>query len=53
MDKSKWIKLAISGLGLGLTLASTLVNDKVKDAKMEETITKKVAEALASKAEES
>ena len=53
MDKAKLAKIALSALGMGLTLASTLVNDKVKDAKLEETVTKKVGEALANQVKES
>ena len=53
MNKAKLAKLALSALGLGLTLASTLVNDKVKDTKLEETVAKKVEEALANQAKES
>ena len=52
MDKSKMMKLGLSALGMLLTIGSTLVNDKVKDDKMEETIEKKVKEALDNKAEE-
>lgn len=53
MDKAKLAKLALSALGVGLTLVSTMVNDKVKDTKLEETVAKKVAEALADQAKES
>lgn len=53
MNKAKLAKLALSALGFGLTLASTLVNDKVKDTKLEETVAKKVAEALSNQVEES
>lgn len=52
MDKSKMMKLGLSALGMLLTIGSTLVNDKVKDDKMEETIEKKVKEALDNQAEE-
>lgn len=53
MDKTKLAKLALSALGVGLTLASTLVNDKVKDSKLEETVAKKVEEALQNQVKES
>lgn len=53
MDKGKMVKLGLSVLGMALTIGSTLVNDKVKDAKMEETISKKVKEALSNQAKES
>lgn len=53
MDKAKIAKLALSALGIGLTLASTFVNDKVKDAKLEDTVAKKVAEALNNQTKES
>lgn len=46
MDKTKMFKVGLSVLGMGLTFVGTLVNDKVKDNKMEETIAKKVEEAL-------
>lgn len=46
MDKSKMVKLGLSVLGIALTIGSTLVNDKIKDDKLEETVTKKVKEAL-------
>lgn len=47
MDKSKMVKVGLSVLGMALTIGSTLVNDKVKDNKLEETIAEKVKEALA------
>lgn len=47
MDKSKMIKVGLSVLGMVLTIGSTLVNDKVKDNKLEETVAEKVKEALA------
>ena len=53
MDKAKMVKLGLSALGMVLTIGSTLVNDKVKDAKLEETVAKKVTEALANQAKES
>lgn len=46
LDKSKLVKLGLSVLGMALTFGATLVNDKVKDAKLEETVQKKVQEAL-------
>lgn len=53
MDKSKMVKLGMSALGIALTIGSTLVNDKVKSNQLEETVTKKVAEALENQAKES
>lgn len=53
MDKTKMVKLGLSALGVVLTIGSTLVNDKVKDAKLEETVSAKVKEALANQAKES
>lgn len=53
MDKSKMVKLGMSVLGIALTIGSTLVNDKVKNTQLEETVTKKVAEALENQAKES
>lgn len=46
MDKSKMVKVGLSVLGMVLTIGSTLVNDKVKDTKLEETVAEKVKEAL-------
>lgn len=53
MDKSKMVKVGLSVLGMALTIGSTLVNDKVKDNKLEETVAEKVKEALANQAKES
>lgn len=53
MDKTKLMKLGLSVLGVALTFGSTLVNDKIKDNKLNETITKKVEEALKNQAKES
>lgn len=53
MDKTKMMKLGLSTLGLVLTLGSTLVNDKVKDVKLEETVAEKVKEALNNQVKES
>lgn len=52
MDKSKLMKMGLSVLGIALTIGSTLVSDKVKSTELEETVTKKVNEALESKAKE-
>lgn len=52
MDKAKMMKIGLSALGMLLTIGSTLVNDKVKDSKMEETIAEKVKEALDNNAKE-
>ena len=46
MDKVKVGKYAMTVLGMVLTAAGTFINTKTQDAKMEEVITKKVAEAL-------
>lgn len=53
MDKSKMVKVGLSALGMILTIGSTLVNDKVKDAKLEDTVAEKVKEALSNQAKES
>lgn len=53
MDKTKMVKFGLSALGLVLTIGSTLVNDKVKDAKLEETVAEKVKEALNNQVKES
>ena len=46
MDKKMIGKLLMTGLGTVLMIASSFVNEKNQDMKMEETISKKVAEAL-------
>lgn len=53
MDKKMIGKYLMLALGTGLTLASSLVNQKNQDAKMEETIAEKVAEALSNQTKES
>ena len=52
MDKSKMLKLGLSVLGMLLTIGSTMVNDKIRDDKMEEMVDEKVKKALNDKAEE-
>ena len=53
MDKSKLVKLGLSVLGVALTVGSTIVSDKVKSAELEETVSKKVSEALGNQVKES
>lgn len=53
MDKSKLVKMGLSVLGVALTIGSTLVNDKVKSAELDETVAKKVNEALKNQVKES
>lgn len=53
MEKSKLLKAGLSALGFALTIGATLINDKVKSAELEETVAKKVTEALESKVKES
>ena len=53
MDKTKVMKFGLSALGMLMTIGATMINDKVKEREMEETIEEKVREALGSKAEES
>ena len=53
MNKTKLVKMGLSALGIILTIGSTLVNDKVKSAELEETVSKKVAEALNNQVKES
>ena len=53
MEKEKVVKYLMLGLGAALTVGSSLVNAHNQDRKMEETIAKKVSEALANQAEES
>ena len=53
MNKTKLTKLGLSVLGIALTIGSTLVSDKVKSAELEETVSKKVAEALNNQVKES
>lgn len=52
MDKSKMLKLGLSALGMLLTIGSTMVNDKIRDDKMEEMVDEKVKKALNDRAEE-
>ena len=52
MDKSKILKLGLSALGMLLTIGSTMVNDKIRDDKMEEMVDEKVKEALGNQAKE-
>ena len=49
MAKTKMMKLGMSVLGLAWTIGSTLVNSKVSDAKMEDTIREEVKKALENK----
>ena len=51
MDKSKMLKLGLSALGILLTIGSTMVNDKIRDDKMEEMVDEKVKKALNDQAE--
>lgn len=51
MDKSKMLKLGLSALGMLLTIGSTVVNDKIRDDKMEEMVDEKVKKALNDQAE--
>ena len=53
MDKQQVTKYLMLGLGAALTLGANLVNAKNQDDKMNETIAKKVAEALNDRAKES
>jgi hypothetical protein len=53
MDKKLIAKYGMMALGALLTVGSSLVNAKNQDVKMEETIAKKVSEALANQAKES
>lgn len=51
MDKSKMLKLGLSALGMLLTIGSAMVNDKIRDDKMEEMVDEKVKKALNDQAE--
>ena len=53
MDKAKAVKYLMLGLGAALTLGANLVNAKNQDNRMNETIAKKVAEALNEQTKES
>jgi hypothetical protein len=53
MDKSKLVKMGLSVLGVALTIGSTIVSDKVKSNELEETVAKKVNEALNNQVKES
>lgn len=52
MDKAKMIKTGLKIGALVLAGAVTLLNDKVAKSEMDETVAKKVAEALANQGEE-
>ena len=52
MDKAKLFKLGFSALGMLLTIGSTIVNDKIRDDKMEEMVDEKVKVALGDQAKE-
>lgn len=53
MDKAKVLKVVMSiGAGL-LTVGASLINSKLQDDKMNETVAEKVAEALNNQAKES
>ena len=52
MDKAKVIKTCLKIGALGLAAVVTIVNDKLAKQDMDETVAKKVAEALANQAEE-
>jgi hypothetical protein len=53
MDKAKVIKTGLKIGALVLAAAVTVINDKVAKNEMNETVTKKVAEALENQAKES
>ena len=53
MDKTKMMKFGLSALGMLMTIGATMINDKVKEREMEETIEEKVRESLDNQAEES
>ena len=53
MDKTKMMKFGLSALGMLMTIGATMINDKVKEREMEETIEEKVREALDNQTEES
>lgn len=53
MNKAKIIKTGLKIGALVLAGVVTLINDKVNKSEMDETVAKKVAEALANQTEES
>lgn len=53
MDKAKMLKTGLKLGALMLAGVVTVLNDKVAKSEMDETVAKKVAEALANQAEES
>lgn len=53
MEKAKLMKMGLSVLGTVLMLGANLINDKVKNDQLDETVAKKVAEALENQAKES
>lgn len=53
MDKAKAIKTGLKLGALALAAAVTLLNDKVSKTEMEETVVKKVTEAISNQTKES
>lgn len=53
MDAKKVLKFAMPAVAATLTLVSGLISSKLQDDKMNETIAKKVEEALSNQAGES
>lgn len=53
MDKAKVLKTVLKVGALGLAAVVTVINDKVAKNEMNETVAKKVAEALENQAKES
>ena len=53
MDKAKVIKTGLKIGALVLAGVVTIINDRVSKSEMDETVAKKVTEALAHRAEES
>lgn len=53
MDKAKVLKTVLKVGALALAAAVTVINDKVAKTDMDETVAKKVAEALENQAKES
>lgn len=53
MDKAKMIKTGLKLGALALAGVVTILNDKVAKSDMDETVAKKVAEALTNQAKES
>lgn len=53
MDKAKVIKVVLTGVSLLCGAAASLINSKLGESEMKETVAKEVTKALADQAKES